>query len=187
MPVLGNMAMKSIDGEPAPGHEGVLANGRHGVVDWQSSRRRQRAASGRRPHRSERIQVNELATGKPIEWFEKNLISTVPWRYTGAMRRVYPGVLQPTAFVSMNRGRHRQAFHDLYLHLQNGKHETLSATKPFYEEHFAVNDLPAEFHLETVAQVRQEYTLAKGELRVRGEHVDPAASRRIALARSSTA
>ena len=52
--------------------------------------------------------VNELATGKPIEWFEHNLISRVPLRYPGAMRRVYPGFLQLTAFMSMNAERHMQ-------------------------------------------------------------------------------
>jgi len=125
--------------------------------------------------------VNELATQRPIEWFERNLISRVPWRYPGAMRRVYPGFLQLTAFMSMNLDRHRQAFRDLYHHLRNGEHEPAAATKRFYDEYFAVNDLPAEFYLETVVQVFQQYRLAKGELTVRGERVEPAAIRRTAL------
>jgi poly(3-hydroxybutyrate) depolymerase len=125
--------------------------------------------------------VNDLATAKPIEWFEDNLISRVPWRYPGALRRVYPGFLQLTAFMSMNLDRHKQAFRDLYRHLHQGEHETAEATKRFYDEYFAVNDLPAEFYLETVAQVFQEYKLAKGEFLVRGERVDPAAIRRTAL------
>jgi poly(3-hydroxybutyrate) depolymerase len=126
-------------------------------------------------------QVNELATGKPIEWFEDNLISRVPWRHRGAMRRVYPGFLQLTAFMSMNLERHRQAFGDLYHQLRQGEHEAAESTKRFYDEYFAVNDLPAEFYLETVAQVFQEYRLAKGELRVRGERIEPSAIRRTAL------
>ena len=126
-------------------------------------------------------QVNELATGKPIEWFEDNLISRVPWRYPGGMRRVYPGFLQLTAFMSMNLERHKQAFRDLYHQLKDGEHQSAEHTKRFYEEYFAVNDLPAEFYLETVAQVFQEYKLAKGEFLVRGERVDPAAIRRTAL------
>jgi len=125
--------------------------------------------------------VNELATGKPIDWFEDNLISRVPWRHPGAMRRVYPGFLQLTAFMSMNLERHRQAFGDLYHQLSRGEHEAAEATKRFYDEYFAVNDLPAEFYLETVAQVFQEYRLAKGELTVRGQRIEPAAIRRTAL------
>jgi poly(3-hydroxybutyrate) depolymerase len=125
--------------------------------------------------------VNDLATGKPIEWFEHNLISRVPSRYPGARRRVYPGFLQLTAFMSMNLDRHKQAFRDLYRQLHQGEHEAAEATKRFYDEYFAVNDLPAEFYLETVAQVFQEYRLARGELTVRGERVEPAAIRRTAL------
>jgi poly(3-hydroxybutyrate) depolymerase len=125
--------------------------------------------------------VNELATGKPLEWFENNLISRVPWRYPGAMRRVYPGFLQLTAFMSMNLDRHRQAFRDLYAQLHRGEHDTAAATQRFYEEYFAVNDLPAEFYLETVGRVFQDFSLAKGELQVYGERVDTSAIRRTAL------
>jgi poly(3-hydroxybutyrate) depolymerase len=125
--------------------------------------------------------VNELATGRPLQWFEKNLISTVPWRYPGAMRRVYPGFLQLSAFMGMNLERHAQAFRDLYAQLHRGEHETAAATIRFYDEYFAVNDLPAEFYLETVGRVFQDFALAKGELQVRGERVDTAAIRRTAL------
>ena len=44
--------------------------------------------------------VNELAGSQPIDWFERNLIGTVPWRFPGAGRRVYPGFLQLTAFMT---------------------------------------------------------------------------------------
>src|SRR5208282_4757219 len=65
--------------------------------------------------------VNQLATEKPIEWFEKNLISSVPARYAGAGRRVYPGFIQLMAFMAMNIDRHRNAHLDLYRHL--ARHE----------------------------------------------------------------
>jgi poly(3-hydroxybutyrate) depolymerase len=126
-------------------------------------------------------QVNVLATSKPIEWFEQNLVQTVPWRYPGAGRRVYPGFLQLTAFMSMNPERHQKAFIDLYGHLLRGDTEAAEATVRFYDEYFAVNDLPAEFYLETVARVFQDYSLAKGEFEVNGERVDTKAIRRTAL------
>ncbi len=126
-------------------------------------------------------QVNLLATSKPIEWFEQNLVHTVPWRYPGAYRRVYPGFLQLAAFMAMNPERHRKAFIDLYGHLLKGEHEQAQATIAFYDEYFAVNDLPAEFYLETVAQVFQDCTLARGEFSVDGERVDTRAIRRTAL------
>ena len=41
--------------------------------------------------------VNRLAVTKPIAWFEKNLISRVPWQHAGRRRRVYPGFVQLSA------------------------------------------------------------------------------------------
>ena len=125
--------------------------------------------------------VNELATGKPIRWFEQNLISRVPARYAGSGRRVYPGFVQLTAFVSMNLERHRKAHLDLYGHLAKGEIEKAQAIKDFYDEYFAVLDLTAEFYLETVAWVFQETRLAAGTLTFRGGRVDPKAIRRTML------
>jgi poly(3-hydroxybutyrate) depolymerase len=112
---------------------------------------------------------------------QKSVIAKVPRRFPGGGRKVYPGFLQLTAFMSMNLDRHARAFGDLYAQLQNGEHEPANATKRFYDEYFAVNDLPAEFYLETVNEVFQQYTLPKSEMRVRGERVEPRAIRRTAL------
>ncbi len=125
--------------------------------------------------------VNELATGKPIQWFEKNLIDRVPPRYPGAGRRVYPGFVQLAAFLSMNIDRHRKAHLDLYQHLAQGRTEKAEAIKTFYDEYFAVLDLPAEFYLETVAWVFQEARLAEGKLTYRGSPVKPRAIRQTML------
>jgi polyhydroxyalkanoate depolymerase len=126
-------------------------------------------------------QVNELATSKPIEWFEKNLIARVPARFPGAGRRVYPGFVQLTAFMSMNIERHRKAHLDLYEALAKGETAKAETIKTFYDEYFAVLDLTAEFYLETVSIVFQEALLAKGRLSYQGRPVDPKAIRRTAL------
>ena len=125
--------------------------------------------------------VNQLATDKPIEWFEQNLISTVPWRHRGAGRRVYPGFVQLTAFMSMNSQRHTNALADYYWHLVEDEHEKAEATRTFYEEYLAVADLSADFYLETVSLVFQQYALPQGQLRHRGRRIDPKAIRRTAL------
>ncbi|HSH99389.1 MAG TPA: polyhydroxyalkanoate depolymerase [Reyranella sp.] len=125
--------------------------------------------------------VNELATGRPISWFERNLISRVPLRFPGAMRRVYPGFLQLTAFMSMNAERHVKAQIDLYRALAKGETEQATTIKDFYDEYFAVLDMTAEFYLETVERVFQEYLLARGELDWKGRRVNPKAIRRTAL------
>ncbi len=125
--------------------------------------------------------VNKLATGRPMSWFENNLISRVPLRYPGAMRRVYPGFLQLTAFMSMNAERHIKAQGDLLRALAKGDNEQASTIKAFYDEYFAVLDMTAEFYLETIERVFQKYQLAKGELEWRGRKVDTKAIRRTAL------
>ena len=131
--------------------------------------------------RIEPTAVNQLATTKPIEWFEQNLISRVPWRFAGGGRRVYPGFVQLSAFMSMNKERHLNAFRDYYVALVEQAHDKAEATRTFYEEYMAVADLPAEFYLETVQRVFQTYDLPRGELLFRGRRVDPSAIRRTAL------
>jgi poly(3-hydroxybutyrate) depolymerase len=125
--------------------------------------------------------VNELAISKPIGWFEKNLIDVVPLRYPGAGRRVYPGFLQLTAFMSMNPERHVNSFRGLYDSLLEGDLEKAEITRAFYREYFAVLDMTAEFYLETVQQVFQEYSLPLGTLVCCGRIVNPAAIRHTAL------
>ena len=126
-------------------------------------------------------EVNRLAVSKPIEWFAQNLVSHVPLPHTGFGRRVYPGFLQLSAFLSMNPERHKEQFKNMYEHLLEGRMDEARTIQTFYDEYLAVNDLPAEFYLETVEKVFQTYDLARGELMWRGRRVNTAAIRRTAL------
>ncbi|MDR5726530.1 MAG: polyhydroxyalkanoate depolymerase [Terriglobia bacterium] len=126
-------------------------------------------------------QVNELASENSIEWFEKNLIATVPARFRGAHRRVYPGFLQLASFMSMNLPRHIRAHLNLFEHVLLGEDAKADATRKFYDEYFAVFDMPAEFYLQTVQRVFQEHHLARGLFEWKGQHADPAAIRKTAL------
>lgn len=125
--------------------------------------------------------VNGLAQSKSIDWFERNLIARVPWRYPGGGRQVYPGFVQLFAFMSMNINRHYTAHQELHEHLRNGEYEKAQVIKTFYDEYFAVLDLTAEFYLETVKWVFQDALLPKGELTYRGQPVDLKAIRKTAL------
>jgi polyhydroxyalkanoate depolymerase len=125
--------------------------------------------------------VNALANSKSIDWFERNLIATVPMRYAGAFRRVYPGFVQLAAFMSMNIERHVKAHRELYDHIASGEYEKAQVTKAFYDEYFAVLDLTAEFYLETVRLIFQEYALPAGKLEWRGQRVEPRAIKRTML------
>lgn len=125
--------------------------------------------------------VNELAVTQPLSWFEDKLIASVPMRHPGAMRRVYPGFVQLSAFMSMNLERHRSAHSKLFHHLAEGEEEQAAKIKDFYDEYFAVLDIPAEFYLETIDRVFQKAELAKGELTFRGRPVNPKLIRKTAL------
>lgn len=125
--------------------------------------------------------VNELATSKPMEWFEQNLIATVPAGFAGAGRKVYPGFIQVSAFLGMNVDRHIKAHVELFGCLSKGETEKADTTKAFYDEYFAVLDLAAEFYLETIRSVFQEHDLPRGVLTYRGDPVDFRAIRRTAL------
>src|SRR5215475_5081971 len=125
--------------------------------------------------------VNEFAKSRPLRWFEDNLISYVPMQCKGAFRKVYPGFLQLTAFVSMNLERHLKQHLDLHNHLVKGDIEKAASIKMFYDEYFAVMDLTAEFYVETIRDVFQDHLLPQGKLTFRGRPVNPAAIRRMGL------
>ena len=125
--------------------------------------------------------VNNLATRKPYSWFERNVIDRVPQRYPGFMRRVYPGFLQHLGFVAMNPDRHLGAHWEYYNHLIEGDGDSADAHRRFYDEYNAVMDLPADYYLDTIRAVFQDFALPKGRLFVRDELVRPHAIRQTAL------
>jgi poly(3-hydroxybutyrate) depolymerase len=125
--------------------------------------------------------VNELAHRRPINWFERNLIAEVPQGYEGARRQVYPGFMQLAAFVSMNLERHLRSFKNMVEARAADDQSKFQFIHAFYEEYFAVMDLPAEFYLETVKLVFQDHALPLCKFKVHGRSVNPGAIRRTAL------
>jgi poly(3-hydroxybutyrate) depolymerase len=117
--------------------------------------------------------VNNLAMNKSYEWFENNVIYRVPPNYPGATRRVYPGFLQHTGFVAMNPDRHLSSHYDYFLDLVRGDEESAEAHRKFYDEYNAVLDMPAEYYLDTIKTVFQDFALVNGTWRVDGELVRP--------------
>lgn len=125
--------------------------------------------------------VNEMAKGKPIEWFRDNVIMHVPWPQPGFGRSVYPGFLQLTGFMSMNLDKHMTAHKDFYMNLVKNDGDSTEKHREFYDEYLAVMDLTAEFYLQTVETVFIEHALPKGTMLHRGRAVDPSSVRRTAL------
>jgi polyhydroxyalkanoate depolymerase len=125
--------------------------------------------------------VNDLANEKPIGWFRDKMIGTVPMRLEGRGRRVYPGFLQLSAFMSMNAERHAKSFVDMFKHRIAGDFEKADAIHEFYKEYFTIMDLSADFYLETVEQVFQKNLLPLGKMRFKDMAVEPRAIKKTFL------
>jgi len=112
--------------------------------------------------------VNNLATNKSFEWFENNVIYRVPPNFPGAGRRVYPGFLQHTGFVAMNPDRHASSHYDYFKDLIKGDGASAEAHRKFYDEYNAVLDMDADYYLETIKTVFQDFKLVHGTWDVKG-------------------
>jgi poly(3-hydroxybutyrate) depolymerase len=131
--------------------------------------------------RANPTEVNHFAMAHSLEWFDRTVITTVPARYPGAFRRVYPGFLQLAGFLSMNFDRHVSAHWSMFHNLVKGDGNSAAATRAFYKEYTSVMDLPADFYLQTIKRVFHDYDLPQGRFQVRGNLVEPAAVERTAL------
>ncbi len=147
VPVLGAVSLMASRGEPTPLTMTMMG----GPID-----------ASRSP-----TSVNNLATNKSFAWFENNVIYKVPQNYPGAGRDVYPGFLQHTGFVAMNPDRHATSHYDYFLDLIRGDDDNAEAHRKFYDEYNAVLDMPAEYYLDTIRTVFQEFALVKGTWEVR--------------------
>jgi poly(3-hydroxybutyrate) depolymerase len=117
--------------------------------------------------------VNNLAMNRSFGWFENNVIYRVPTNFPGAGRPVYPGFLQHTGFVAMNPDRHVSSHYDYFLDLVRGDGDGAEAHRQFYDEYNAVLDMPAEYYLDTIKTVFQDFALVNGSWTVRGQLVRP--------------
>ena len=112
--------------------------------------------------------VNNLAMNKSIEWFEHNVIYRVPTRFPGAGRKVYPGFLQHSGFVAMNPSNHARSHYDYFKDLIKGDDASADAHRKFYDEYNAVLDMDAQYYLDTIRVVFQEFNLVNGTWDVKG-------------------
>ncbi|SDN75589.1 polyhydroxyalkanoate depolymerase [Geodermatophilus sp. DSM 45219] len=160
--VLAAVALLAADGDPAQPRSVTLMAG---PIDTRVN-----------PNR-----VNETAGRHPLSRYERMLTTTVPAQYPGAGRRVYPGVAQLTAFMSLNPRRHLGAHVAMYRAMVAGDEATAATTRAFYDEYGAVMDVPAEFYLETLRRVFMEHDLPRGVFTWRGRTVDPSAIEHTAL------
>ena len=117
--------------------------------------------------------VDNLATNKSHAWFETNVIHRVPQNFPGKGRPVYPGFLQLAGFLAMNPDRHMKSHYDFFLDLVRGDGDNADAHREFYDEYNAVLDMPAEYYLDTIKTVFQDFALVNGTWKVDGKLVRP--------------
>lgn len=122
--------------------------------------------------------VNNMATQRSLDWFENNVIFRVPPNFPGEGRRVYPGFLQHTGFVAMNPDRHVSSHYDYFQNLIKGDDSSTESHRQFYDEYNAVLDMDANYYLETIATVFQDFKLVNDSWDVlseqgKSEHVSP--------------
>jgi poly(3-hydroxybutyrate) depolymerase len=76
--------------------------------------------------------------------------------------------LQYTGFVAMNPDRHATSYYDYFKDLIKGDDASTEAHRKFYDEYNAVLDMDADYYLETIATVFQDFKLVKGTWDVKG-------------------
>ena len=130
--------------------------------------------------RANPTKINRMAYGRSLGWYRRSL-TTVPRRYQGSGRLVYPGFLQVSGFMSLNLRRHISSHMEIYRCHARGEPETSQRTQDFYAEYFAVLDIAAEFYLDTLERIFQKDLLAKGQMTWHGRVVTPAVITKTAL------
>jgi poly(3-hydroxybutyrate) depolymerase len=153
VPVLAAVSLMASRGEPTPRTMTMMG----GPIDARKSP----------------TAVNNLAMTKSYSWFENNVIYRVPQNYPGAGRPVYPGFLQHSGFIAMNPERHLKSHYDYFRDLLRGDEESAEFHRAFYDEYNAVLDMPAEYYLDTIKTVFQDFALVNGTWVVKGEPVRP--------------
>lgn len=153
VPVLAAVSLMASNGEPTPRTLTMMG----GPIDARRSP----------------TSVNNLAMNKSHAWFENNVIYRVPPNYPGAGRAVYPGFLQHSGFVAMNPDRHLSSHYDYFLDLIRGDDDSAEGHRRFYDEYNAVLDMPADYYLETIKTVFQDFSLVNGSWMVSGQLVRP--------------
>ena len=103
---------------------------------------------------------------------EQSMIQRVGFKYKGVGRKVYPGLLQLSSFISMNLDTHKDAFTRQIQRVAKGEAHEHDKHNKFYDEYLSVMDMPAEFYLSTVDRIFQQHEIANNNFVVNGKKVD---------------
>ncbi|MDP3371901.1 MAG: polyhydroxyalkanoate depolymerase [Candidatus Paracaedibacteraceae bacterium] len=125
--------------------------------------------------------VNKFALDHDIDWFERNILATIPHYYPGVGRHVCPGFIMLNGFMALNIERHQDASFNLFKHLVQGDLESTETHKVFYDEYRSVMDVPAEYYMESITRIFQTFDLPRGKMTFHGEYIKPESIKKTAL------
>ncbi|MEH6645074.1 polyhydroxyalkanoate depolymerase [Sulfitobacter sp.] len=117
-------------------------------------------------------EVTDFGHSVTMGQLEQSMIQRVGFKHAGVGRKVYPGLLQLSSFISMNTETHRDAFVNQIQRVAKGEAHEHDKHNKFYDEYLAVMDMPAEFYLSTVDRIFKNGEIAKNEFVVNGKKVD---------------
>lgn len=117
-------------------------------------------------------EVTDFGRRVTMGQLEHLAIQRVGFKFAGAGRMVYPGLLQLASFISMNGERHAKAFYEQIIRATKGEASEHDHHNRFYDEYLAVMDMTAEFYLSTVERVFKNREIASNRFHVAGKQVD---------------
>jgi len=117
-------------------------------------------------------EVTDFGRSLTMGQIEQVAIQQVGFKYAGAGRSVYPGLLQLASFISMNSETHAKAFQDQIIRAARGEASERDKHNRFYDEYLSVMDMTAEFYLSTVNRIFKRREIATNSFVVAGKKVD---------------
>ena len=126
-------------------------------------------------------EVTDFGRRVTMGQLEQLAIQRVGFKYKGAGRLVYPGLMQLASFISMNMDKHTKAFSDKIVMEAKGEGSEHDHHNIFYDEYLAVMDMTAEFYLSTVERIFKGLEIAQNRFEVEGKRVDIGKITRVAV------
>ena len=117
-------------------------------------------------------EVTDFGRRVTMGQLEHMVIQRVGFKYKGAGRMVYPGLMQLASFISMNMEKHSAAFQEKIVNESKGSGSEHDHHNRFYDEYLAVMDMTAEFYLSTVERVFKGLEIAQNKFTINGKAVD---------------
>lgn len=125
--------------------------------------------------------LNTITTSVPLSMFKKMNIQKIPGGYPGSGRRVYPGFIQLSGFITLNPLPHVKQYQRFVKNSVSGDDESVEKFRDFYDEYYAVLDMTESFYIETLEKVFFDHHIPTGKMTYEGKLVDFGAIRKCAL------